>query len=140
MDSKRTRLSSALDYIRGRIFSEIFLQVYEFIEFSANLNVRGRPCFINDGGKHFALLCNKAPEQELSAFRFADTKLVKISNEEGRGAIEKALQQGKYDGVRAHISAAAALYTQSPTPDYRNSIKGSISAVESAIGYIWKRN
>ena len=45
--------------------------------------------------------------------------------------LETALTDSQFVGVDAHLQQALALYAQRDDPDYRNSIKESISAVES---------
>lgn len=44
------------------------------------------------------------------------------------------------DAVSKHISTALSLLSQKPEPDYRNSIKESISAVECICRKITKKN
>ena len=45
--------------------------------------------------------------------------------------IEEAASDSKFAGVSAHIECALAHYADRENPDYRNSIKEAISAVES---------
>lgn len=82
---------------------------------------------------------NQLLEEELSAYRFVEGALVPISNPAEIAAIQHAAEaaaQGGLDGVHTHIVAALQLFGRRPTPDYRNSVKESISAVESAASYI----
>jgi hypothetical protein len=70
----------------------------------------------------------------MSGYRFISGELVPISNPaettEIAGAIDKAARTG-LDGAHDHLRAALALLARKPEPDYRNSVKESISAVES---------
>jgi len=51
--------------------------------------------------------------------------------------VEQALGGGdRFASVAVHVKRALELYSQKPQPDYRNSIKESISAVESAAKII----
>jgi hypothetical protein len=78
---------------------------------------------------------NRILEEELSAYRFIQGALVPISNAAEIAAIDEAAGHAAtvgLDGVHTHIKTALALFSLKPTPDYRNSIKESISAVESA--------
>ena len=71
-------------------------------------------------------------EQELSAYRFIDSKFIPITDEVEIRAIESALSGGAPEGARAHLKAALAHFARRPHPDLRNSVKEAISAVESA--------
>jgi hypothetical protein len=77
--------------------------------------------------------------REVSGYRFVDGVLAPISNETEVQAIEEAgkLSAAKgLNGVHTHIRTALTLLAQKPTPEYRNSIKESISAVEAAAKVI----
>lgn len=62
------------------------------------------------------------------AYRVINDCIVDLTNEEGIKSIEKALDSSSV--IKTHISAALHHLAHRPTPDYRNSIKESISAVE----------
>lgn len=76
---------------------------------------------------------NSALKREMSAYRFIDKKLVQVTSEEEIEEIEGALQitEDKYKPVNQHLKAALTKLSDREKPDYRNSIKESISAVES---------
>lgn len=108
-----------------------FFEVYGFIEFLANVDVseyRGL-----EGGERFASFCNSILSREKSAFRFAGTILVRVSDEEELDEVSNAMSNRSSNAVRTHIRRAAELFGQRPEPDYRNSIKESISAVEASV-------
>lgn len=86
--------------------------------------------------RNFVDRCNLVLEREKSSFRFIDDLLVRISNQEGIDEIERAMTQTSAQGVQVHIRRAAELYSERPNADYRNSVKESISAVESAVSFI----
>jgi hypothetical protein len=73
-------------------------------------------------------------ERELSGYRFILGVLSPISNPaevaEISGAIE-ATARTSLDGAHEHLCTALMLLGKKPEPDYRNSIKEAISAVES---------
>jgi hypothetical protein len=73
-------------------------------------------------------------DRELSGYRFISSVLAPISNPaeiaEISGAIEATARVG-LDGAHEHLQAALTLLGKKPDPDYRNSIKEAISAVES---------
>lgn len=64
------------------------------------------------------------------AYRIIDNIVVEISNEEEIKTIEQA-QEENTNNIRIHLSQALRLCSNRDTPDYRNSIKESISAVEA---------
>lgn len=78
---------------------------------------------------------NSIFEQEKSAYRFVSGQIVPITNEIELDEIETAASS-EFDAVNAHISNALRLYSDRENPDYKNSIKESISAVESMCSVI----
>lgn len=62
------------------------------------------------------------------AYRIVNNQIVEITSEEEIIAIEEALKVS--EPIAKHLSSSMALLSQRPNPDYRNSIKESISTVE----------
>jgi hypothetical protein len=80
----------------------------------------------------FAGLFNKTFEIYLVGFRFIDLKLMPLDSEVDLDSIASALENAKpFKGARHHLEQAATLLADRKNPDYPNSIKESISAVES---------
>jgi hypothetical protein len=76
-------------------------------------------------------------EREKSAYRFIVGKLARIINEVEMQELEQAARHGdRFATVAVHVRTALELYSKNPQPEYRNSIKESISAVESAAKII----
>lgn len=73
---------------------------------------------------------NECFTREYVGYRFVDKIIVPISDEYEIKTIEDALQS-KYEPVREHISKANLHLADRDKPDYENSIKESISAVEA---------
>jgi len=70
-------------------------------------------------------------ERENSAYRFVDGVITEITSEDEIKSIEEALKKtSKLSGIYGHLSKALELLSDRKNPDYRNSIKESISAVE----------
>ena len=117
--------------IRQYYFECKWYEVYDFIEFVAN----------NDGEKArlavFMDACNSILEQELSAYRFVHGKITQITSEEEIAEIEEALET-PIKLVNEHLKTALDLLADRKSPDYRNSIKESISAVEALCRLITK--
>lgn len=69
-------------------------------------------------------------EREYVGYRFVDGIIVPISDNNEISAINDALNS-EYESVYEHISKANKLLSDRKNPDYENSIKESISAVEA---------
>ena len=69
-------------------------------------------------------------EQEFVGYRFIGDVITPISDEIEVMTIEKGLEV-EFKGCRAHIHKALGFLSDREKPDYKNSIKESISAVES---------
>lgn len=63
------------------------------------------------------------------AYRVVDDQIVEITDQEEIAAIEEAVRQNST--IKTHLSEALKLMSNRQAPDYRNSIKESISAVEA---------
>ncbi len=73
---------------------------------------------------------NRILKEEASAYRIIDNLVVPVTSEEELATIEEVLNL-PYDSVRIHIAKGLSLYANRKNPDYENSIKESISAVEA---------
>jgi hypothetical protein len=73
---------------------------------------------------------NKTFEKENVQYRVVGGKITRITDDEEIEEVEKSLQS-PFEGVRRHIDEAIELISDKQNPQYRNSIKESISAVES---------
>ena len=74
-------------------------------------------------------------EREYIGYRFIDEIIVPISDKYEVETIDKAVQN-RYKPVREHISKANVLISDRENPDYENSIKESISAVEAICSIV----
>ena len=80
----------------------------------------------------FIILLNDCLEIENSAYRVINYQITPITSEQEIQSIEDALENTNlYSGVQQHLNQALKLMSDRQHPDYRNSIKESISAVES---------
>ena len=74
---------------------------------------------------------NDVLEEEKSAYRIIEGEAVPVSDGIELEAIEEGMERTrKYEGVREHLEQALAHFSDEDDPDYRNSVKESISAVE----------
>ena len=104
-------------------------EVYDFIEFIARIKVE-----IAFDNKAFIEDCNKVLEKEVSGYRFISDTICPITDNNEIKGIEDALRDSDkiiFKGAHTHLSTALSMLTDRKSPDYRNSIKESISAVES---------
>jgi hypothetical protein len=77
---------------------------------------------------------NEILEEEMSGYRFIGDVLSPITSPEEIKSVSSAIEVAdvrELYGTKKHLEAAIVLISQKPTPDYRNSIKESISAIES---------
>jgi len=121
--------------IRAYFFNCEWYEVYDFIEFIAN-NYPDEHGSVNP---KFMDFCNSVLERELSAYRFVGGKITQITSEVEISEIEGALEiTQSFKAVNTHLKRALDLLSDRKSPDYRNSIKESISAVEAICNLITK--
>ncbi len=142
LDECPSDLSNATSEIK-RIFSySEWHQVYDFIEYVMdNLNLMDNPyCTpFSDSKDDYISIFNHILKEEFSGYRFIDGRLSPITNEHEMEAVKTALDNSKskkLSGVHEHIKTANSNISNKTDPDYRNSIKESISAVESIVKLI----
>jgi hypothetical protein len=108
---------------RGYFFECKWFEVYDLIEF---VSLNGP----DDSRESFARVCNDFMETENAAYRLVNSEVTKITSETEIEAIETAAQS-RHHNVNEHLATALRLLSDRKSPDYRNSIKESISALES---------
>lgn len=79
--------------------------------------------------KDFISLINSAFQHLNYAYRVVDDLIVEITDQQEIAAIEEATKVSS--AVKTHLTEGLKHLSERPTPDYRNSIKESISAVEA---------
>ncbi len=118
-------------FIREKYFQYKWFEVYDFIEFIANLNQQIIPYNSNA----FKSFCNTILEKENSGYRFIDDNISPITNTTEINEIEDAIGSSGHftalTGANIHLRNSLERISDRKNPDYRNSIKESISAVES---------
>lgn len=73
---------------------------------------------------------NRILEDEVSAYRIVDRLVIPITNKAELETIQETMHT-QFEPVNRHIKKALVLFADRKKPDYENSIKESISAVES---------
>lgn len=125
IDRLPVKTQDAVASVREYYFSCEWYEVYDFMEFTAN-HIKKNEI------QEFTEFSNKVLERELSGYRFVNNKIVQISTKEEIESIETALVNTSHlNGANAHLRTSLDLLSDRKKPDYRNSIKESISAVES---------
>lgn len=124
LDDLSDEWEEVLVKIKKHFFACPWYDVYNFIEFIfenyENINFK----------KSFPIACNDVLQAELAAYRFVDEKISRITDDTEISEIETAIDN-VIQPVQIHLQRALELLSSRDAPDYRNSIKESISAVES---------
>lgn len=129
LDTLDNNWSKALAILRDYFFGCPWYEVYDFIEFVANNYSRYQ---FKD---RFIQSCNGVLEKEVSAYRFVNGVITRITEQQEVEEIELALERAR-GPVHTHLRRALELLSDREAPDYRNSIKESISAVESLVAKV----
>jgi hypothetical protein len=115
---------SVLYYLKSWYFTAEWFEVYDFIEMIAEIDKEVRAGFIDE--------CNKVLKKEVAGYRIIDGRVAQINAKEEIQEVEEALSStDKFKSVNTHLHTALDMLADRKSPDYRNSIKESISAVES---------
>ena len=133
VDSIPLNTQQFIDNMLDEFQDDIWYNVLNIVEF---LRIY---CLEQEGipQQNFEREINEILEREKSAYRFISGKLASITNEIEIQELEQAARHGdRFAPVAEHVRTALELYSKKPQPDYRNSIKESISAVESAVKII----
>lgn len=130
-----------VDQLKRWFFGAEWYEIYDFIEWAGSFGAHweswnaGNEYYEN--AKRFRSAINSILTREMSAYRFVDAKLVTITSESELSEIEcAAKQQGKFSPVSQHISTSITFLASRRNPDFRNSIKESVSAVEATAKII----
>lgn len=126
IDTMKSAWHDAHNEIRKYFFNCNWFEVYDFTEFIVN----NYP--YSSTNERFMEYSNSILERELSGYRFIGKKIAPITSEEEIAEIEEALEpESSLKAVATHIKTALDCLSDKKSPDYRNSIKESISAVEA---------
>lgn len=123
LDSRPDNNHKVLTALRKYFFECEWFEAYDFLEFILKHYERSKPRLIE--------FVNGILERELSAYRFVSGHLSGITDAQELAMLNDALLDSRFAGVTAHLQRGFELYADRERPDYRNSIKESISAVES---------
>lgn len=112
-------------YFKEWFFKCNWYEKYDFLECLSKLDLK----YFELG---FTEKCNESLKREMSAYRIVDGFIIQITSEEEVVEIEDAiLNSSIWEPVNTHLKTAIEYFSNRENPDYRNSVKESISAVES---------
>ena len=111
-------------HLKNFFFSCKWFELYDFIE-EISLD---KSELISDETREWI---NHVLEEQNAAYRFVGKEIAEITDEQEIAAIEEGLEYPE-KAVRTHLETALRMLSDKQSPDYRNSIKESISAVEAA--------
>ena len=116
--------------IHQRFFTSAWNDIYDFVEFVVK-------CSEGEARENLIRACNSRLEKENSAYRIVGGKITLITSDEEIQSVESAIEKSlPFSGVQKHLTTALSHLSDRSNPDYRNSIKESISAVESMAKHI----
>lgn len=128
IDTIPIQFEKVLYKVRSSFFNCEWHEVYSFIEET----LENYPREFKKNKEFFTKELNNCLEKENSSYRIINNEITPITSEQEIQSIEDALKNtNQYSGVQQHLNQALKLMSDRQNPDYRNSIKESISAVES---------
>jgi hypothetical protein len=118
-------------FLKNTVMSGKWFQVYDLIEYLVGLETG------TDWDQELAGIYNLHLERNLAGYRIIENRVVPIDSETDLVAIQDGLDAATpIAGARHHLANALALLSDREHPDYANSVKESISAVESVCTVI----
>lgn len=111
--------------IREYYFKCSWNEVYDFLEAVIRITKESIP------GLNLPKLLNEILCQELAGYRFVGGIAVDVTDEQEVEMLQEAVADSRFSGVSSHLRRALELLADRNRPDYRNSVKESISAVEA---------
>lgn len=115
---------SAYSQLKKHFFGCEWFEVYDFIE---EISLDSSE-LLSDKSREWI---NQILEKQNAAYRFVGKEIAEITDQREIDAIEGGLEHPEKP-VRLHLEAALRMLSDKQAPDYRNSVKESISAVEAA--------
>lgn len=124
---------SVMDRLKSYILSSSsWFEVYDFVEIHLSFLEK-------DDCTQRIQQYNEIFVEEKSGYRIVAGEIAPITNKSEIQSIEQATST-PYQSVNQHIQKALAFYANIKTPDYENSVKESISAVEAMCCIITGKN
>lgn len=122
LDELPTDSTAQIGYIRDKYFSYDWIKFYSFLEYSIQV--------LQDVFPQLEPSLNISLKKERAPFRSINGEYYLLTDDQEIDELETVLNDDSFKEVNIHIKAASRMYSDRENPDYRNSIKESISAVE----------
>lgn len=124
-----------IEYIYSPIKDNSYDDVLTIVEYVTNYFIQWQISQYQKGFIYCDLIdygvkINELFQREYVGYRFIDGEITPISDDIEVDEIEKSLDV-EFQGCKSHIKKALGFLSDRENPDYKNSIKESISAVES---------
>lgn len=124
-----------IEYIYAPIKDNSYDEVLTIVEYVTNYFIQWQMLQYQKGYHYYDLIDYKAEinelfQREYVGYRFIEGEITPISDDVEVAEIEKSLDI-EFQGCKSHIQKALGFLSDRENPDYKNSIKESISAVES---------
>jgi hypothetical protein len=122
-------------WLKKRFFEAAWYEKYDLLEFMVK-HAGLLPLAPGLSKDALRKTFNNVLESERSGYRFVGEELAPISNTVEVASVEQALAATRslgLSGAEVHLNSSLKLLSLKPAPDYRNSVKESISAVESMV-------
>jgi hypothetical protein len=128
LDEMPQQENQARNQVKPLVMSEPWYRTYDLLEFLLACEEHG-----NVERLRSSIL--RILDEEKAGFRLVGGHFVEVTDPREIAAIEAAVEaaRDRFTPVRAHLDAAVRLYSDRRSPDYRNSIKESISSVEAVV-------
>lgn len=121
-----------ISWLKKWFYSAEWFELYDFVEWHASVDTGDRS-ISGTRSDLFCRLTNIALSAENAGYRVVQKQIVPITSSPEIDEVELAISRsGRFASVSSHIEAATRLLSHRENPDFRNSIKESISAVEAA--------
>ena len=130
-------LPSAIEYYKAFFTSCEPYEIYDILEFILEDFGYYQGSLVRTGGIEDKL--NTLLIKNLSGYRFLNGVCAPITDQQELDSIQTTLSQDdKFSSAREHITTALQHLSHKTNPDFRNSIKESILAVEAIVRVICK--
>lgn len=126
--NKKKEIPWYMPYEVIELFFEAKRERCEFCDYKSSMECNN--CEERFWFEDFKMRLNRILEEEKAGYRLMNDKFINIIGKEEIKEIKQA-SGTSYDSVNIHIKKALSLYSDRKNPDYENSIKESISAVEA---------
>lgn len=112
-------------YLKEWFFKAKWYEIYDFVEFVVKISHNPLNFDINER-------LNNALKNELSGYTIINDQIIQITSEEEIKEIEEGISgTTQWKSVNTHLTTSLNYLADRTNPNYRNSIKESISAVEA---------